>query len=155
MARVDHYYSPTAPKANSVVPSASAVVLNDQGHILLHRRSDNNLWSLPGGALDLGESIKDTIIREVKEETGFDVDVIRVIGIYTNPNHVIEYTDGEVRQQFSVCFECRIIGGKLEISSESKELRFFTIDEILNLDLHPAQKIRIEDYLKCEKGASF
>lgn len=147
MARVDYYHQPNAPEANSLVPAASAVVSNQSGQILLHKRSDNHLWSLPGGAMELGESIAETIVREVYEETGFKVEISRCIGIYSDPHHRIAFSDGEVRQQFSICFACQIIGGQLTMSHESTELRFFSPQELEQLDLHPAQRIRIEDYL--------
>ncbi|SEN48567.1 NUDIX domain-containing protein [Lihuaxuella thermophila] len=146
MARTDYYHQPGAPKPNSLVPAASAVVTDSEGRILLHKRSDNHLWSLPGGAMELGESIEETIIREVKEETGFDVEVIKCIGIYTDPNHVIAYSDGEVRQQFSICFSCRIVSGEIAVSSESVQVKFFTKEELEQLDMHPAQWIRIQDF---------
>lgn len=146
MSRKDYYHQPNSPQPNALVPAASAVIADTEGKILLHKRSDNNLWSLPGGAMDLGESIEQTIIREVKEETGFDVEVLKCIGIYTDPEHVIEYSDGEIRQQFSICFKCRIIGGNLRISSESTQVCFFSKKELENLPMHPAQKIRICDF---------
>lgn len=146
MARKDYYHQPDAPAPNSLVPAVSAVVTDSEGNILLHRRSDNLLWSLPGGAMELGESALQAVIREVKEETGFDVQVLKCIGIYSDPGHVIAFSDGEVRQQFSICFECRIVGGRLSVSPESVEVRFFTREELKKLDLHPAQRIRLEDY---------
>ena len=100
MARRDYLNDPEAPKANSIVPAASAIVTDRSGRILLHRRSDNDLWGLPGGGMELGESISQTIVREVREETGLDVEPRYVIGIYTNPRHVIAFADGEVRQGF-------------------------------------------------------
>lgn len=146
--RKDYYYKDNAPTPNSIVPAASAVVLNKEGKILLHKRSDNHLWSLPGGAMELGESIKETVIREVKEETGFNVEVVRCIGIYTDPNHIIAYADGEVRQQFSICFECKIVGGQKKISSESTKVDFFDQEELEKLDMHPSQRVRLEDFFK-------
>ena len=150
MARKDYYYDSNAPKANSLVVAASAVVTDSEAQILLHKRSDNNLWSLLGGGMDIGETLHQAVIREVKEESGFNVKVNRLIGIYSDPNHVIAYSNGEVRQQFSICFHCEIIGGKQEVSDESTELRFFNPAEILNFTLHPAQKARIEDFLANE-----
>lgn len=146
LARVDYYHQLDAPQANSLVPAASAVVINQKGEILLHKRSDNQLWSLPGGAMELGESIKQTILREVYEETGLKVEILRCIGIYSDPQHRIAFSDGEVRQQFSICFACQMIEGQLIISDESTELRFFSPRELQRLDLHPAQRIRLEDY---------
>jgi 8-oxo-dGTP pyrophosphatase MutT (NUDIX family) len=148
MGRKDYYHEIDSPKPNSIVPAASAVVMDDKNRILLQKRRDNGLWSLPGGGMELGEFIEETIIREVKEETGYDVKVLKCIGIYTDPEHVIEYYDGEIRQQFSICFACEITGGSLEVSSESKEVEFISLDQIKNLEMHPAQRLRINDYLE-------
>ena len=153
LARKDYYHQSDAPKPNSLVPAVSAVVTDSDGRILLHKRSDNFLWSLPGGAMELGESVEQAVIREVKEETGFDVEVLRCIGIYSDPGHVIAFSDGEVRQQFSICFACRIVGGELSVSSESVQVRFFTREELERLDLHPAQRIRIQDFLARQERA--
>ena len=113
MGRVDYYHDPNAPRANSLVPGASAIVVNDEGKILLHRRSDNARWALPGGVMDIGESIAQTVTREVREETGLEVEPEYIVGVYSDPGHVFAYDDGEVRQQFSVCFACRIVGGQV------------------------------------------
>ncbi|WP_123042979.1 NUDIX domain-containing protein [Cohnella candidum] len=145
MSRKDYYHDANAPVPNSIVPAASAVIFDDKGRVLLHKRTDNLLWSLPGGGMDPGENIENTIKREVFEETGFNVEVKRVVGIYTDPNHIIEYSDGEVRQQFSICFECLIVNGKMTLSSESHELCFFKLEEINTIPIHPAQLIRIKD----------
>lgn len=78
MARTDYYNDPNAPEPNSVVPSASAIVTDEHGRILLVKRRDNTLWALPRGGHDIGESIEQTAVREVKEETGLDVEVTRL-----------------------------------------------------------------------------
>ena len=122
MARIDYFNDPNAPKANSIVPSVTAIVPNERGELLLVHKTDNDLWALPGGAMDVGESMADTVVREVKEETGIDVEVTGVVGIYTNPNHVMAYDDGEVRQQCSICFTTRMLGGQLATSSETSEV---------------------------------
>jgi 8-oxo-dGTP pyrophosphatase MutT (NUDIX family) len=144
MARVDYFNDPNAPKANSIVPSVTAVALNEAGEILLIHKTDNNLWALPGGGVDVGESAPDAAVRETKEETGIDVKVIRLIGIYTNPAHVIAYDDGEVRQQFSICFRAQIIGGALRTSSESKEVAFVHPSRLDELNIHPSMRMRID-----------
>ena len=101
MGRVDYYDDPKAPRANSLVPAASAIVTDDQGRILLHRRRDNEMWALPGGVMEIGESLGECAVREVREETGLTVEPVRIVGIYSDPKHVFEYDDGEVRQEFS------------------------------------------------------
>lgn len=148
MGRKDYYYDANAPRANSLVPGASAIVGTDDGRIVLQRRTDNNLWALPGGVMDIGENIDTAIRREVKEETGLDVEPLRIVGIYSDPNHVFEYSDGEVRQEFSICFACRVLGGELRASDESHEVASFTPDELGALDMHPSIRLRIDHYLE-------
>lgn len=148
MTRVEHYNNPDAPPANSLVPAASGVVQTEAGGILLIRRSDNRLWSIPGGTMELGETIRQTAVREIKEETGLDVEVNRLIGIYSNPRHVIEFSDGEVRQQFSVCFACRVVGGELATSAESLEVGFFLPEQIQHMSIHDSIRLRINHFLE-------
>jgi ADP-ribose pyrophosphatase YjhB (NUDIX family) len=146
--RIDHLNDPAAPAANRIVPGASAVVLDEAGRILLHRRDDNELWSIPGGGMEVGERIADTVVREVREETGLEVEPEAIVGIYSNPQHVVEYSDGEVRQQFSVCFACRLVGGELATSDESLEVGFFTPAEIEAMPVHESIRLRIRHYLE-------
>jgi ADP-ribose pyrophosphatase YjhB (NUDIX family) len=144
MARVDYFNDPEAPQANSIVPSVTAVVRNDAGELLLIHKTDNDLWALPGGGVDLGESAPDAAVRETKEETGMDVEVTGLVGLYTDPQHVMAYDDGEVRQQFSICFAARIIGGELRTSSESKEVAFVAPGKLDELNIHPSMRRRID-----------
>nr|WP_203594190.1 NUDIX domain-containing protein [Streptomyces sp. SID9124] len=131
-----------------MVVAASAVVTDDHGRILLQRRRDNDLWALPGGGMDLTDSLPGTAVREVKEETGLDVEITGLVGTYTDPKHIIAYTDGEVRRQFNVCFTARITGGRLEISDESTELRFVPREEIEQLPMHHTQRLRLQHFLE-------
>lgn len=144
MARIDYFNDPSAPKANRIVPSVTAVALNEAGEVLLIHKTDNNLWALPGGGVDVGESVADAAVRETKEETGFDVEVTGLIGLYTNPAHVMAYDDGEVRQQFSICFTAKITGGELRTSNESKEVTFVRPDRLDELNIHPSMRLRID-----------
>ncbi|OHV66825.1 NUDIX domain-containing protein [Pseudofrankia sp. BMG5.36] len=147
MARRDFYDDPAAPKPNSIVPAATAVVPDGQGRVLLIRRSDNGKWALPGGQMDVGERLADSAVREVKEETGLDVEVVRILGLYSDPRHVIAYDDGEVRQQFAVCFETRVLGGQLLADgSEAKDARFFSRADLADLNIHPSIRLRIDHH---------
>jgi ADP-ribose pyrophosphatase YjhB (NUDIX family) len=153
MTRTDYYHDQNAPQANSLVPGASAIVTDDEGRVLLHRRSDNERWALPGGAMDIGETIAQCAEREVREETGLTVKAYRIVGIYSDPGHVFAYSDGEVRQEFSVCFACQILGGEISGSKESLEVRFWPIEEVDILDMHPSIRLRIAHYLSGETEA--
>ncbi|MFD7985466.1 NUDIX domain-containing protein, partial [Kitasatospora indigofera] len=143
MSRIDYFHNPLAPPANSVVPSVTAVVADGSGRLLLIHKTDNNLWALPGGGHDIGESVADTVIREVREETGIEVEVLAVTGLYTDPNHVMAYDDGEVRQQFSICFKARPVGGTIRTSEESKEVRW-VIPAVLDvMQIQPSMRLRM------------
>jgi ADP-ribose pyrophosphatase YjhB (NUDIX family) len=148
MARVDYYNDPDAPKANSLVPLVTAIVANQDRTILMVHKTDNDLWALPGGGMDVGESMADAVVREVKEETGIDVEVIGLVGIYSNPNHGMAYDHGEVRQQCSICFTTRMLGGQLATSSETKEVRFVDPGDLDALNIHPSMRLRIDHYLE-------
>ncbi len=147
MTRIDHYQDPNAPRATRLVPAASTVVVDNEGRLLMAKRTDNELWTIPGGGMKPGETIAEAAVREVKEETGIDVEVVALIGIYTNPQHVVEYSDGEVRQQFSVCFACRPISGTPATSDETSEVGYFTPDEIEGMEVHPSIRLRIQHFL--------
>ena len=148
MARVDYFDDPDAPKVNSVVPSVTAAVLNGEGHILLIHKVDNDLWALPGGGHDAGESITNTVVREVREETGLDIEVERLVGTYTDPRHVMAYDDGEVRQQFSLCFGACWVGGQPhEDGSETKGIRWVAPAGLDQLTIHPTMRRRIDHAL--------
>ncbi len=147
MSRVDYLDDPNAPPANSLVPSVTAIVTDEPGRILMVHKTDNDLWALPGGGMDLGESIADAVVREVKEETGIDVAVTGLVGMYTNPKHIMAYDDGEVRQQFSVCFTTRLLGGELRTSTETSEVQFVERARLNELNVHPSMRLRIQHYL--------
>ncbi|MFE4250788.1 NUDIX hydrolase [Streptomyces sp. NPDC056910] len=147
MARTEYYDDANAPEPNSLVVAASAVVTDEKGRILLQRRKDNDLWALPGGGMDMTDSLPGTAVREVKEETGYDVEITGLVGTYTDPRHIIEYSDGEVRRQFNVCFRARIVGGSLAVSNESTEVRFVDPSEIDALPMHHTQRLRLQHFI--------
>lgn len=148
MTRTDYFNDPDAPQPNRVVPSASAIVINDNDEILLLKRRDNSLWTIPGGGHEAGETIEDTAVREVREETGLEVTIIGLVGVYTNPAHVIAYSDGEVRQQFSLCYTTRVTGGQLAIDQESTDLAWVHPSKLDTMKMHPSIRLRIDHFLE-------
>ncbi|WP_410618806.1 NUDIX domain-containing protein [Amycolatopsis sp. cmx-8-4] len=156
MGRVDYFNDPAAPTATSVVPSVTAVVRDGQGRVLLIHKIDNNRWALPGGGHDVGERITETVVREVREETGLAVEVLRLVGTYTDPRHVMAYSDGEVRQQFSLCFEARWTGGTpREDGTETRAVRWVEPDALDTLDIHPSMRLRIHHALDESRTAPY
>lgn len=107
-------------------------VVNDNGQILLQRREDRNVWGFPGGAIELGESAEEAVIREVEEETGLKVKVEHLIGIYTK--YFDEYPNGDKAQTIVCFFKLEIIGGNLSTKAkETLELKFFNPTEVPKL----------------------
>ncbi|MBL7255949.1 NUDIX domain-containing protein [Paractinoplanes lichenicola] len=148
VGRRDFYDDPDAPAATSLVPSANVIVADDDGRVLLVRRSDNGNWALPGGAMDLGESLPATAVRETAEETGLNVEITGLVGIFTDPRHVILYTsNGEVRQEFSVVFAARAIGGTLSTSSETTDVRWVPTSEIDSLPMDRSMRKRLDHFM--------
>jgi 8-oxo-dGTP pyrophosphatase MutT (NUDIX family) len=148
MPKTDYLNDPAAPKANVLVVAVTVVVRDDAGRVLLIKRSDNSLWALPGGAQDVGESTAQAAIREVKEETGLQIEVDGISGIYSNPNHVIAYDDGEVRQEFSICFRAHPIGGTIRTSAESTRVEWTDPSKLVELPIHPSMLLRIRHGLE-------
>ncbi|MBY8863192.1 NUDIX domain-containing protein [Nocardia sp. CA2R105] len=142
--RIDHHQDPAAPTANSVRPSAAAFVRRADA-VLLICRSDNGNWSMPGGAHDPGESLTHTAVRETLEETGVDIHVTGLVGIFTDPTHVIHYTSNdEVRQEFTVVYRGEPTGGNPTTSEESTRVEWVPIERIPSLTMDRSQRNRIE-----------
>ncbi|RVX37910.1 ADP-ribose pyrophosphatase YjhB (NUDIX family) [Nonomuraea polychroma] len=147
--RIDYYNDPSAPAANSLVPSVNVVVTNEVGELLLIRRSDNDNWALPGGAIDLGESIPQAAIRETLEEAGIPCEITGLIGTHSDPGHVIHYTSNdEVRQEFSLVLTARAVSGQPTPSTESREVRWVPRHEVSNYSMHRSMRLRINHYLQ-------
>lgn len=100
--------------------SVAAAVVNDAGEILAVRRRDTGRWEPPGGVLELGETISEGLIREVREEAGVTVEPQALTGVYKNMR----------RNVVALVFRCRIVSGVLATSEETSEVRWMTPDEI-------------------------
>jgi 8-oxo-dGTP pyrophosphatase MutT (NUDIX family) len=145
--RIDYLDDPNAPKANSIVPSVNVAVTDDHGRLLLIQRSDNGNWALPGGAIDVGESMSQAAVREVEEETGIRCEITGLVGIYTNPNHVLHYTSNdEVRQEFSILLAAKAIGGQPTPSSETTSVEWVLPTSLSEYAMHPSMRQRLANY---------
>lgn len=151
--RIDFYDDPEAPAANSLVPSVNVVVANDDGSILLIQRSDNGNWAVPGGAVDLGESVAQAAVRETLEESGIECEITGIVGIYSDPRHLILYTsNGEVRQEFSIVLTARALSGQPTPSSESSQVRWVAVSEVPSYTMDRSMRLRINDFLRGSKS---
>lgn len=133
---------------------ASALVLDETGErILLTRRADNGRWCMPGGRMEPGESVAEACARETLEETGLEVEVVRLIGIYSSPDILIAYPDGNRRQIVAAHFLVRVLGGALRLSDETTEFRFVSREELPGLDLMEHHRQRIVDSFAGQEAA--
>lgn len=148
VTRTDYYNNPNAPKINSIIPATSAAIVDEQNRILLLKRRDSGNWTMPGGTLEPNESIKDCLVREVLEETGLKVTPYHIINVYSNPHAIVAYSDGEVRREFSILFDVKIVGGSLAIDDESTEYMWFSFEDALQCSLADSQRIRINDVIQ-------
>lgn len=129
-------------------PGVSAVIVDGEGRVLLQRRTDNGAWGLPGGAVEFGESVLEALHREVREETGLTIEVERLVGVYSHPDHqqIVTYPDGNVFHFVSTCFACRPTGGTLTLGDETSGLAWFAAPA-WPAELMPIHRLRIDDAL--------
>lgn len=147
MGRTEYYYDPAAPKANTLIPASNLLVVNAEGAILLQRRRDTGQWALPGGAQEIGESPAQCAVRECQEETGIIAEVTGFLGVYSNPAHIVEYTDGEIRQQYEAAYIGRPVSGAPTVNDEADGVRWVQPEELDSLDIHPSMREQIGHYL--------
>ena len=131
----------------------SAAIFDEQGRILLTKRTDNGQWCMPGGGMDSGESAAEACEREVWEETGLKVRVKRLVGVYSHSDQLVVYADGTKAQIVALHFEVEVVDGELGLSNETTDFGYFTMDEIESLDMFGRHKLRIMDTLANQNEA--
>jgi 8-oxo-dGTP pyrophosphatase MutT (NUDIX family) len=147
MGRTEYYYDANAPAANSLVPASNLLVVDETGAILLQRRRDTGQWALPGGAQEIGETAAQCAIRECQEETGIRAEITGFLGVYTNPRHIVAYSDGEIRQQYETTYIGRPSRGRPMANDEADAVRFVNPTDLDHYDIHPSMRQQIGDYL--------
>ena len=127
----------------------SATIFDVGGEkVLLTRRTDNGLWCLPGGGMEAGESAAEACEREVLEETGLKVRVKRLVGVYSHPDQLLVYPDGNKVHIVALHFEADVISGELGLSNETTDFGYFTLQEIEGLEMFGRHKERVIDSLE-------
>jgi 8-oxo-dGTP pyrophosphatase MutT (NUDIX family) len=138
-----------------ILVGASAVIFDEVGQVLLVRRGDTGLWSLPAGIMDMDEAIAETVVREVREETGLDVEPVRLTGLYTNPSlQNMTYPNGDQVHVVNATFECRVVGGRLRPDGEETlDVAYFPPSALPRL--RAAHLVRITDAAGDQREAQF
>jgi 8-oxo-dGTP pyrophosphatase MutT (NUDIX family) len=126
----------------------SAAIFDEHGRVFLTRRADNGQWCLPGGRMEPGESVAEACEREVWEETGLKVRVKRLVGVYSHPDQLIVYPDGNKAHIVALHFEAEIVSGEPALSSETIDYGYFTLQELEGLEMLGRHKERILDTLE-------
>ena len=146
--RVDYWRDPDAPKPTSRKPSASVLARDTAGRVLLLQRPDSWLWTIPTGAVKKGETVPEAAIRECLEETGVQVEITGLVGVFSTPDHVIAYLKGgkvrEVRQPINICLQARPVAGEPRRTDEAAEVAWVAPGELDHYDIHPAIRLRID-----------
>lgn len=142
---------------DKVSPGTVAVILDEtRSNVLLHLRDDQPMWSMPGGPPDFGESFSTCITRETKEETGLNIEIVRLIGVYSDPEFwIFSYPDGNRAHAFAAAFECTVLSGELRPNmTDSLEVKWFPVDDLPDnvMPMHP--KV-IADCIKGAEGIIF
>jgi ADP-ribose pyrophosphatase YjhB (NUDIX family) len=133
-------------KLGKVALGCSAVIFDStRTKILLTRRTDNGRWCLPGGRTEAGESVAETCIREVLEETGLEVRLIRLLGVYSSPHRLVTYADGNRYQIVALNFEAEPVGGALALSDETTAYGYFSWDDMARMDIMETHVERLRD----------
>ena len=129
-----------------LVAATNGGIFDGQGRVLLQKRADNGFWGLPGGGIDMGETVEQGAIREVLEETGLHVTLKRLVGIYSDPKaHCVMIYPGDVIVHgVTIAFECQFGAGELRISEESTDIGYFPVGRLPE-DTLISHRVRIQD----------
>src|SRR5215510_8615229 len=121
-------YGERLGKQGKIRLGCSAAIFDERGRVLLTKRKDNGQWCLPSGGMEPGESVAEACEREVFEETGLSVRVKRLVGVYSHPDQLTVYEDGNKFQIVALHFEAEIISGEIGLSDETSDFGYFTIE---------------------------
>lgn len=114
---------------------ATTLVFNEKNEILLNLRSDTNTWGIPGGSMELHETIEDTAVRELKEEAGISADKLELVTVLSGDDYYFEYPNGDKMCTVIVLFKVLNYTGEIKVSdNESKQLKFFSLDTLPNME---------------------
>lgn len=129
-----------------ILTAAGVILLDAEGRILLQHRTDTNDWGLPGGFMEIGETIEDTARREIFEETGLTVGELKLFHIFSGDQMYYEYPNGDQVYNVIICYYSSDIAGEIRLDEESKELRYFDIQSFPE-NIMKTSKVMLDKYV--------
>lgn len=142
-------YGPRLGKEGQLRVGCSAVIFDEtRRKVLLTQRADNGRWCLPGGHMESGESAAEACEREVLEETGLKVCATRLLGVYSNPDQLVIYQDGNKAFFVVLSFEAQVLEGELRLSDETTAFGWFTLEEMKSMPMHANHNMRVDDAMR-------
>jgi len=136
-------------KEGKIRLGCSAFILDeDKQKVLLTKRTDNGMWCMPSGGVDPGETVEEACVREVLEETGLEARIMRLVGVYSYPQGLVEYPDGNKAQIIALSFTADVTGGELGLSDETTDFGYFSLEQMNQMDMLPCHLERIQDAFK-------
>ena len=149
MVRLYEYYHDSSAPRRTTCPTAFAAVRNATGQVLLVHRIDDGNWELPGGRIEVRETARQAVLREVAEESGITIDLTTLSGVYSDPSHVLVDPDGSTHQQLALCFHAvpADIDGELPRPDgvETDAASWCDLAEIAGMTMHPAMRLRLDN----------
>ena len=139
--------------AKVLIPTNAAILVDDNDRVLLQKRGERDIWSCPGGLMDIGETVLEGLTREVEEETGLQIDAPSLFGIYSGPDYEANYPNGDQTAPVMLVFLVRQWSGELTLCEESRQLEFFPADAIPEntVRVHARYLTHFAEYLRGER----
>jgi 8-oxo-dGTP pyrophosphatase MutT (NUDIX family) len=147
VGRTEFWNDPVAPQANTLVPACGTITVDEAGRILMQRRRDTSQWALPMGKMEIGETPTQCAVRETEEETGVTVEPVGLLGIYSDPGHIVAYSDGEICQEYEIILTARPVKGQPTVNDEASDVRWVAPSDLESLDIHPTQWRQLSHFL--------
>ena len=154
----EYYRDPGAPVPHDVLAAAFAAVRNAAGEVLLVRRIDDGNWELPGGRVEVGETVGAAVVREVREESGISIELTALSGVYSDPTHVLVDPDGSIHQQLALCFHAVPAAGSghpRPDGTETDAAAWCDPATTGDLTMHPAMRLRLRDAVGAPERTHF
>ncbi len=155
MTKTQVIYGERVARQGKIRLGCSAAIFDESRQkVLLTRREDNGQWCMPGGAVEAGESVAEACAREVWEEVGLRVRILRLVGVYSDPHRLVVYRDGNKIQTVALHFEAEIMDGEPGLSEEVTEFGYFSVEEAQLFEMLGNHYERLVDTL-AEHEAAF